>query len=116
MSIGNRTGNLNRRTDAPISRQGGIYKTDNGQQTYTDGQGNKFWYVDTTSGAVSITLPRADEAGADTIYTVIRTTAGANALTVSAASGNINGAASVSMSTQYAANRFISDGSNYYII
>ena len=112
------TGNAFRRTDGAPVKIGGLYKTDSddGQNTFTDGQGNKYWFVDTTSASVTITIPDAADTTADIIYTVKRTTGGANTLTVTTGGGNIDGAASHSINTQYASYSYISDGSNYWII
>lgn len=114
----NDTGNAFRRTDSAPAKIGGIFKTDpeNGQTTFTDGQGNVYWIVDTSGGSVTITLPDATTVTPDTIFTIKRTTAGANTLTVNAESGNIDGAASQTINTQYASYSYISDGSNYWII
>jgi hypothetical protein len=105
-----------RRTDAPAAKEGGLWYTEDGQSTFTDGTGNKFWFIDTTGGSVTVNLPDADKVTADTIYTVKRKTAGANTLTVQAAVGNIDGAATHSIPTQYAAYSYISDGENYWIV
>lgn len=112
----NDTGNAFRRTDNAPVKQGGIYKTDDGQSTFTDGQGNKYWFVDTSGGNVTVTLPAATEVTADIIYTVKRTTGGANTLTVTTGGGNIDGAASQTINTQYASYSYVSDGENYWII
>lgn len=114
----NDTGNFFRRTDAAPVKIGGIFKTDpdNGQLSFTDGQGNVYWLVDTTSGNVTITFPDATTVTADTIYTVKRTTGGVNTLTVTTGGGTIDGAASHSINTQYASYSYISDGTNYWII
>lgn len=111
-------GNAFRRTDNASAKIGGIYKTDtdDGQNTFTDGQGNKYWFADTTSASVTITLPAATDVTADIIYTVKRISGGANTLTVTTGGGNIDGAASHSIGTQYASYSYISDGSNYWII
>ena len=112
------TGNAFRRTDGAPVKIGGIFKTDtdDNQITFTDGQGRKYWFADTTSGNVTITLPNAAEVTADTIYTVKRISAGANTLTVATGGGNIDGAATHSIGTQYASYSYISDGSSYWII
>lgn len=62
---------------------------------------NRFVLADPTAGAVALTLPSlgADDAG--WMVWVIRTTAGANALTVVPAAGTIQGSASISIGTQY---------------
>lgn len=105
-----------RRTDAPASKEGGLWKTEDGQATFTDGAGNKFWFIDTTGGNVTVNLPDADEVTPDTRFTVIRTTAGANTLTVQSAVGNINGAGTSSIASQYASETYVSDGANFYKI
>ena len=114
----NDPGNAFRRTDGAPVKIGGIYKTDtdDAQNTFTDGQGNKYWFVDTTGGNVTITLPDATEVAADTRFVVKRTTAGANTLTVATGGGNIDGAATKSMPTQYDKFTFVSDGTNYWIV
>lgn len=114
----NDPGNAFRRTDGAPVKIGGIYKTDtdDAQNTFTDGQGNKYWFVDTTGGNVTITLPDATEVAADTRFIVKRTTAGANSLTVATGGGNIDGSATKSMPTQYDKFTFVSDGTNYWIV
>ena len=114
----NDTGNAFRRTDGAPAKIGGIFKTDtdDGQNTFTDGQGGKYWFVDTTADNVTVTLPDATTVTADTIFTVKRTTGGANTLTVTTGGGTIDGAATFSIPTQYASYSFISDGTNYWII
>lgn len=111
------SGNAFRRTEGAPAKLGGIFKTDtdDGQNTFTDGLGHKYWFADTTSGSVTITLPDAAEVTPDTPFTVIRTTAGANSLTVATGGGNINGSATKSMPTQYDKFTFVSDGANYWI-
>jgi hypothetical protein len=111
-------GNAFRRTDSAPAKIGGLYKTDSddGQNTFTDGQGGKYWFADTTSGNVTVTLPDATTVTADTVFTVKRISAGANSLTVTTGGGNIDGAASHSIPTQYASYSYVSDGANYWII
>ena len=103
------------RDAAPVKR-GGIYKTDEGQLTFTDGKGNKFWFVDTSGGDVTITLPKASDAAPDTKFHVKRMTAGADALSVTAEEGDIDGASSHSLPTQYDKACYVSDGENYWIV
>lgn len=111
-----RTADQLRRTDAAAALQGGLWKTESTQNTFTDGQGNKFWLIDTSGGAVSVSLPAAADTSPDTLFTVKRTTGGANALTVTPDSGNIDGSAAHSIASQYAAFAYASDGSNYHIV
>jgi hypothetical protein len=105
-----------RRTDAAPALQGGIYETESGQQTFTDGSGNKTWLVDTTGGNVSIALPSAVDVSPDTLFTVKRKTGGANTVTVTPDSGTIDGSAAHSIATQFAAFSYASDGDNYHIV
>lgn len=112
----NDTGNAFRRTDSAPVKIGGIFKDDDSQNTFTDGQGNKYWFVDTSGGNVTITLPDATTVTADIIYTVKRTTGGVNTLTVTSDAGNIDGAASQTINTQYASYSYVSDGANWWII
>ena len=112
------TGNAFRRTDGAPVKIGGIFKTDtdDNQITFTDGQGRKYWFADTTSGNVTITLPNAAEVTPDTPFVVKRVSAGANSLTIATGGGNIDGAATKSMATQYDKFTFVSDGTNYWIV
>lgn len=112
----NDPGNAFRRTDAAPVKVGGIFKDDNGQSTFTDGQGNIYWFIDTSGGNVTVTLPDATTVTADTIYTIKRTTAGVNTLTVATDAGNIDGSATYSLPTQYDKVSVISDGENYWTI
>jgi len=112
----NDTGNAFRRTDGAPVKEGGIYKDDSGQSTFTDGQGNKYWFVDTTGGNVTVTLPDASNVTADTVFVIKRTTAGVNTLTVATGSGNIDGSATYSLPNQYDRVAVVSDGANYWII
>ena len=111
----NDAGNSFRQTDAPVAKTGGIFEFEGTQPTLTDGFGNKYWFIDTTGGNVSVALPAADEA-VSKIYTVKRKTGGANTLTVTPVSGTIDGAASHSITAQYESYSYFSDGNNYWII
>ena len=71
--------------------------------------------VDATGGAVTVTLPTAVGRTGQT-YEIKRTNAGANAVTVDGnGAETIDGAATVSLSTQYATVRMVSDGTNWMI-
>jgi hypothetical protein len=109
-------GNAFRRTDATSAKEGGIYKLEDSQWTFTDGQGNKYWFVDTTAAPVTVTLPSAADNAPHTIFSVKRLTAGANALTVQAVSGNIDGSATHSIPTQYALYSYVAHNGDYWIV
>jgi hypothetical protein len=109
-------GNAFRSTDAPASRQGGIFKQEDGQWTFTDGQGNVYYFADTTGSNVDIIFPAASEQAPDKIRVVKRLTGGANTLTVTALSGNIDGSATHSIPTQYASYSYIAYNGDYWII
>lgn len=66
-----------------------------------------------SGGAFTVTLP-AVAAGA--FVTVKKTDSSANVVTVSPASGTIDGASSVALSVQYESYDFVSDGTNWFIV
>lgn len=105
-----------RRTNATPALLGGVWSIEGGQNVFTDGRGDRFWFVDTTAGAVTITFPAAADMAPDVINWVKRTTAGANSITVSSLSGTIDGAASHSIPTQYMCYGYVSDGTKYHIL
>jgi len=70
--------------------------------------------VNTTSGAVTITLPSASSATG--LMFDIKLIAGTNNLIINTVSGNIDGSSSITTNTTYAAYSFQSDGSNYWIL
>lgn len=73
----------------------------------------KTYLVDTTSGAITVTLP-AVAAGT---YVRIKDKAGTadtNNIIVSPASGLIDGAASITMLSEYEERTYVSDGTNWY--
>lgn len=70
--------------------------------------------IDTTAGNVTVTLPDVKYKG--NRYTVKRVTAGANTLTIQGASGNVDGAGSTTIATQYQAKTFVSDGTNWWTV
>jgi len=73
-----------------------------------------FVLVDTTAGNITITLPDATTVlGRE--FTVKRSTAGANTLTVATVSGNIDGGSTALIPAQYTALRFKSDGTDYWV-
>lgn len=70
---------------------------------------------DTTSNNIAAVLPDATTAEAYP-FTIKRTSAGINTLTITAAAGTIDGGASASIPTQYTALTFRSDGANWWIV
>ena len=104
-----------RQTDSQAVKKGGIWKFDGLQPTLTMGNGDVYWFIDTTAASVTVTLPDA----ADTvsiIYTVKRKSAGVNTLTVATIAGDIDGAATKALTLQYDHFAFTSDGTQYWII
>ena len=68
--------------------------------------------ADATGGAYSVTLPAAGSA-ANMEFIVKKIDASANAITVAATSGNIDGSASASLSNQWDALHVVSDGTDW---
>lgn len=82
--------------------------------TYTAGLGDIVILV-APSGNCTITLPAAaDTAGS--IRWVKRSNNTTHTVTIQPASGNIDGAASVTLTTAYQSRAFHSDGSNYWTV
>lgn len=82
--------------------------------TYTAGLGDIVIHVAPT-GACTITLPPpADTVGS--IRWVKRTNNTVHTVTIQPASGNVDGAASVTLTAAYQARAFHSDGSNYWTV
>lgn len=88
---------------------------ENSQYALADGAGNVIYFVDTTSADVTITLPSAGPS-VGTMYKVKRTTGGANNCNITAASGNIDGTATIGIATQYTCLQIVSDGENWWIV
>jgi hypothetical protein len=72
--------------------------------------------VDATSGAVTITIPNATSFKTGKIFTVKKTDASANNVSISIATGTVDGAASITWNTQYQSYTIQSDGTNWYVI
>lgn len=80
--------------------------------TYTLAPGETYIGV-TPSGACTITLPAA-KLTKDVPIIVARENNTTHTITVAGASGNINGAANITLTTAYQVRRFVSDGANYF--
>jgi hypothetical protein len=83
--------------------------------TYTILLTDRRVFADTTSGAFTITLPKASTMKGEEIE-IIRTDSSSNDLTVDGdGSETINGVANVLMSSQYSVLKIASDGANWII-
>lgn len=72
--------------------------------------GRRIYFVDATSGNVTVTL--TDDLNE---YTFIKTDASANTVILDPASGNINGAGTYTLTTQYQKVTVVYDGTNFYV-
>lgn len=112
---GGRPQNNRPSTEAQLVQQGVIFATEDSQLVMYDGQGNKTWFVDTTAGNVTITLPAANADNAIGVtFTIKRKTAGVNTLTIDPATGNIEGSVTAAMPTQFDFRQYRSDGTEYW--
>lgn len=87
----------------------------NSISTNTAATANQTYIVDTTGGAVTVTLP----APALNRYVVVKDSgnAGTNNITVNPnAAETIDGAASSTISSAYGSNTYVSDGTNWFIV
>lgn len=88
-----------------------VHSIDDGDSPFS----MKWWHrtllVDSSSGDVTVNLPPAVD-GAQYRYTVVKIAA-ANTVTVQPPSGTVNGAASVSLSSQWERGTYKGDGTNY---
>lgn len=75
--------------------------------TYSADDADDVLLVDTTSAAFTITLPSVEQLLRGKLFTIVKTNAGANNVTVQGTGGQtIDGAASVAFNAQYAPRRF----------
>lgn len=72
--------------------------------------------VDTSAGAVEISLPSAVTASNRKFIIKDKGNASTNAITVTASAGNIDGFGSVTMGNSFATLPVFSDGSNFWVI
>lgn len=70
--------------------------------------------VDATAGAVTVTLPRADQARGQMV-SVKKIDASGNAVTVDAMGGTIDGATTATLAARWDSVTIVSDGTNWYI-
>ncbi|MGL4559843.1 MAG: hypothetical protein ACRCV5_20290 [Afipia sp.] len=82
--------------------------------TYTAGLGDLVVLI-APSGTCTITLPAASQT-TGSIRRVKRSNNTTHVVTIQAAAGNIDGAASTSLTTAYQSRAFYSDGSNYWLV
>lgn len=72
-------------------------------------------FVNTASGAVTVTIGRADQLRGKTIV-IQKVSTNANAVTIQSANGNIDGSASINFTTSLGTRVLASDGSNFYTV
>lgn len=89
------------------------YNTTDTTVTVADEGGT--YLVDTTAGNVTVNLPNADVIMGDPII-IKRITGGVNTLTIQPGSGNIDGAATKTLTTQYEVVTLQSDGTDFWIV
>ena len=91
------------------------FSDDDSQFWVADEQGNRICLADTSGGDVLITLPAAQDVMGEN-WKIKRTTGGVNNLSITAVSGNIDGTATIGITTQYTCLQIISDGDNFWIV
>lgn len=84
--------------------------------SYTATFSDELILVDTTGGNVTITLPSSTRISGK-VYRIKRLTGGVNTLTVQGSGGaTIDGAASISLPTQWDARNLVTDGTGWFIL
>jgi hypothetical protein len=99
----------NRRADGYV--MAGVVQSAN----YTMQQGDSVVFMSAAAGARTVTLPAA-AAAAGKLIAVRKTDTSANNVTLQAAAGQINGAATLVLTTASPAAQLVSDGSNYFTV
>ena len=74
---------------------------------------NEIVLADASAGAITVTLPSPQ---ADAIVNVKKIDSSGNAVTIDGAGANIDGEASIQITTQYESYTLVSDGTNWWII
>lgn len=82
--------------------------------TYTDTFGTFIILVDTSAGAITVTLPSSILSQAQ--FSVKKISSDSNNLIINSTSGNVDDGASATIKIQYASITLISGGSQWYII
>jgi hypothetical protein len=80
--------------------------------TYTAVNGD-IVLADATGGTFAVTLPAV---AAGLIVDIKKVDASANAVTITPASGTIDGAATVALTTRYASRSMVSDGTSWFLL
>jgi hypothetical protein len=101
--------------DSQAVKRGGIFRFEDGQKVFYNGNGDKLWLATASASAYTIAIPSADKS-VGTRYTIKRMSATANALKIKPATGNIDGTPTYTIATQYHAISIESDGTNYNIV
>jgi hypothetical protein len=94
--------------------QGFLYRSVSVNAAYSAGLADLVIYV-SPSGTMTVTLPNAKDM-LDKVVTVKRKNNTTHIVTIQASSGQIDGAASTTLTTAYQATSFHSDGANYYTV
>ncbi len=91
---------------------GDLYPFVQATGSYSAGPSDSVIYI-APSGTCQITLPAASEVKGR-MYYVKRSNNTTHTVTIAATGGNIDGAASTTLTTAYQVKRFASDGANYW--
>lgn len=94
--------------------RGYLHKSVTVSAAYSASPGDIMIYV-SPAGAFTVTLPAAKDT-TDKVIRVKRKNNTTHTITIQASSGNIDGAASTTLTTAYQTKAFHSDGSNYYTV
>ncbi len=103
-------------TSTQVSTTGGIqtYSVTSPTANATLTAGQTVALVDATAGNVTITLPAVAAAGSGQVYTVKKTDSSSNSVTISPASGTIDGAATLVLSSQYHSVQLATNATNWF--
>lgn len=103
-------------TSSQISTTGGVatYSVISPTTHTTLTSGQNVVLANASSGAITITLPAVGAAGTGQVYTVKKTDSSTYAVTISPASGTIDGSASIALKAQYASVQLATDGVNWF--
>lgn len=98
-----------------VSSSGTVKALTSVTANYTVNINDEIVLASASTAALTVTLPHAAMATGQ-VFAIKKTDSTANAVTVEASSGNVDGAASVAMTTQNEAIHVVSDGTNYWVV